>query len=715
MVSIIKQKTVLLLLFLATIWGLPFNLHAQSKLFYYGKQNNDLFTLLKSNNIEITPIENLNIAQLPNRCGLIITAADYPNEKVDINSNFYKDAERKGIRLYIEFPNRFPNNIPFDKVYIGELERGVVSSNFFGNKLLPMSILGINDCHIIPVKVNDPIISFAKVAGFEKAEYGLTGTKVYPLLFQFRNSMIATSRLSNFIEGRFAPNESWRTIWKEITEWLTRKKGISIKPWTPDPAPAYLEKDKLPVDARVNAIKNGTDWFYKSRLLLHPSWKDEWLYYQKDGNYPFGPPISDKKIMGDGCMGILEGHASRINYDGTQQYRYWIRTDVQGEVAFALAAAGSLLQNSKYNELSETLIDFMFYNARAKEFTSDKKKGSYGLLGWTYTHPTYIYNDDNARAILGAIGASSYLDNGRWNKYIVEAILANFRLSSNQGFQGNTLYTNRIDRDGWEYYNVRDFQNPHPHYESWMWACFLWLYDKTGYKPLLEKTKSAIRITMEAYPNKWNWSNGIQQERARMVLPLAWLVRVENTSEHVKWLNTIVDELLKNQQPNGAIREELGDDSYGKYGHTKSNAEYGKQEAPVIFRNGDKVADMLYTNNFAFFALNEAAKATNEKRHVEAVNKLSDFLIRIQIKSNNHPDLDGGWFRTFDYGHWEYWGSNADAGWGPWCTLAGWIQSWIVGTQVILEKNQSFWEVTKNINVKEEFKNSLWMLEPAKP
>ena len=41
---------------------------------------------------------------------------------------------------------------------------------------------------------------------------------------------------------------------------------------------------------------------------------------------------------------------------------------------------------------------------------------------------------------------------------------------------------------------------------------------------------------MTAYPNEWRWNNGIQQERTRMLIPLAWLVRVEDSPEHRDWL-----------------------------------------------------------------------------------------------------------------------------------------------------------------------------------
>ncbi|MGN6353128.1 MAG: hypothetical protein ACTHLB_07040, partial [Parafilimonas sp.] len=73
---------------------------------------------------------------------------------------------------------------------------------------------------------------------------------------------------------------------------------------------------------------------------------------------------------------------------------------------------------------------------------------------------------------------------------------------------------------------------------------------------------------------------------------------------------------------------------------------------------------------------------------------------RIQVQSTKHNDLDGAWFRAFDYGRWDYWASNSDAGWGAWCTLTGWIQSWIVTTQIQIEKNESFWDVTKKSNMK---------------
>ncbi len=137
-----------------------------------------------------------------------------------------------------------------------------------------------------------------------------------------------------------------------------------------------------------------------------------------------------------------------------------------------------------------------------------------------------------------------------------------------------------------------------------MWACYLWLYDKTKYQPLLDKARTGIKLMMDAYPAKWKTQNGTQQERARMVLPLAWLVRIENTAEHRKWLDDVISKLLEYQEPLGQSGKKLSNE--GSDTHkilVTSNDAYGKNEASLIAVNGDPVADMLYTCNFFFFGL----------------------------------------------------------------------------------------------------------------
>ncbi|HZK62878.1 MAG TPA: hypothetical protein VFC34_01965 [Puia sp.] len=673
----------------------------QTGISFCGSSSNDLFRVMNKEGIAFKQYSSPSaaIAGAAEGSGVIITADGYPGKKLVIPAADIQKAADKKIRLYIEYPSSLPDmNIP-DSVFESNLERVVVTTSRFGKHLQRMALLGINDCSVLRVKVQNPLLVLAKVAGFDKAEYGIDDVKTYPLLYQKDNRMVALTKLSNFRIGRYGPNQAWKELWEYLLTWVRGAEQIHFKSWPGDVMPMYTRYQPLPAGARRLTVAKGVQWFYNGRFLIDASWKDIWLKYQGDGTNPFGPPLSQHLPSGNGSLGILEGHASHIYHDGSQQYRYWIRNDVQGEVAYAMASAGELLHKKEYGEVSANLADFIYFKSNLRDGPRrDKDSPVYGMIGWALTHPYVFYDDDNARSVLGIIGASAYMHSSKWDQEIVENILANFRLSSRQGFQGDRLEQDDILKLGWKHFWERDLVNPHPHFESWMWAAYLWLYDKTKYKPLLEKTETAIRLTMDAYPDKWKWTNGIQQERARMILPLAWLVRVDNTEEHRHWLDMVVTRLLENQDASGAIREELGAGA-GMFGNSHSNSAYGKSEASLIFQNGDSVADMLYTSNFAFFALNEAARATGNKKYTAAVNKLSDFLIRIQVKSKKHQDVDGAWFRAFDYGRWDYWASNADAGWGAWATLTGWIQTWILATQVLVEQHNSYWESTRSSKV----------------
>ena len=715
-------KQLILSLILAISAAVPS--FASSIVGYVGSADNDLYRLLSANSVELKAFGSVSeaVKALPRGSGLIVVADGYPAQRTAVTASEYRDAAALGLRLFVEFPAEIPGvQLPAEN-YSGKLERAVVSSRFFGSGLPEMSILGVNGCTVIPLEYDKKktLMALAKVAGFDKAQFGLTDTKVYPLLLQpGKDCIVALTRLSGFKQGRFGPAESWRSVFTALARWLTSDKRLELTKFSVDPVVSYSISEPVTAEMRRESVRRGAEWLWNANLFIHPEWEfNEIPKYQEPGgncNLFFGPAITADMLKGDGSRGVMEGHGSTILADGSQLYRYFTRADVQGETAMLLASAGSLTgDTSRYNPAAERLLDYLFFTSGFRsEERNNPACGSYGLLSWANTHPHNFYNDDNARCILGVIRASSLMGNQRWNRYIVENILANFRTSSRQGFQGGMLRQEDIEKNGWRYYAERDYVNPHPHFESWMWACYLCLYDKTGYRPLLDKAKTAIRLTMEAYPDGWHVQNGIQQERARMILPLAWLVRVEDTEEHRRWLDTVVSKLLESQVECGAIREELGssDQDLNKLFVT-SNEAYGLNEAPLIAANGDPVSDMLYTCNFAFFSLNEAAHATGNPLYRDAVSRLADFLVRIQVRSQAHPDIDGAWFRAFDYGRWDYWASNADNGWGAWCTLSGWIQSWIVATQTLVATDQSYWTSTRNLTPAPALRTALPLLLP---
>ncbi len=661
-------------------------------------EDNDLVTVLKDNGYRIVLSDDVQttLDKAPEGAAVLLLNRSYPDSVRLLSGQQVSKIGEKGLRVFAEFASTADTLPQFHEI---GFER-VVMTDSLAPGLGPMDLLSINRGRYFREDAAEgTVMAIAKVAGFDTAVYGLDDTPCYPLVYRKRDGLwMSTSQLSEFARLRFMPEAKWKVFWEKVIGDLTGHE-TRFRSWIYPVHPSYGKDVPLPDTARLASVRKGVEWFYNGHFLVDASWKKDWIdKYQGDGVMPIGPCLPPDIKDGDGSCGILEGHCSAIYADGRQAYRYWLRCDVQGEAAMTFAVAGNLLGYENYMSVASNLVNYAFDTFRDGP-RNDPESPSYGLLSWAITTKDTYYGDDNARAILGMIMAADVLESTEWNRKITEAILANYRTTGADGFRGDLLKDADLQKHGWKYYQDRSFVKPHPHFESWMWACYLWLYRQTGYVPLLELAEKGIAATMKAYPSGWSWTNGLQQEKARMILPLAWLYRVSPTEEHKDWLYFMVDELLKNQVECGAIREELGDSSKGLFGKVRSNDAYGKEEAPLIFDNGDPVADMLYTSNFAFFGLNEAACATGDPRIVSATERLSDFLTRIQVRSDSVKDVDGAWFRAFNYRDWDYWASDADSGWGAQCTLTGWIQSWIVTTQALMEEGTSYWDETSDSSI----------------
>ena len=661
-------------------------------------EDNDLVTVLKDNGYRIVLSDDVQttLEKAPEGAAVLLLNRSYPDSVRLLSGQQVSKIGEKGLRVFAEFAST-ADTLP--QLHEIGFER-VVMTDSLAPGLGTMDLLSINRGRYFREDAAEgTVMAIAKVAGFDTAVYGLDDTPCYPLVYRKRDGLwMSTSQLSEFARLRFMPEAKWKVFWEKVIGDLTGHE-TRFSSWIYPVHPSYGKDVPLPDTARLASVRKGVEWFYNGHFLVDASWKKDWIdKYQGDGVMPIGPCLPPDIKDGDGSCGILEGHCSAIYADGRQAYRYWLRCDVQGEAAMTFAVAGNLLEYENYMSVASNLVNYAFDTFRDGP-RNDPESPSYGLLSWAITTKDTYYGDDNARAILGMIMAADVLESTEWNRKITEAILANYRTTGADGFRGDLLKDADLQKHGWKYYQDRSFVKPHPHFESWMWACYLWLYRQTGYAPLLELAEKGIAATMKAYPSGWSWTNGLQQEKARMILPLAWLYRVSPTEEHKDWLYFMVDELLKNQVECGAIREELGDSSKGLFGKVRSNDAYGKEEAPLIFDNGDPVADMLYTSNFAFFGLNEAACATGDPRIVSATERLSDFLTRIQVRSDSVKDVDGAWFRAFNYRDWDYWASDADSGWGAQCTLTGWIQSWIVTTQALMEEGTSYWDETSDSSI----------------
>ena len=176
---------------------------------------------------------------------------------------------------------------------------------------------------------------------------------------------------------------------------------------------------------------------------------------------------------------------------------------------------------------------------------------------------------------------------------------------------------------------------------------------------------STLSVTPQALPDRslcamageWEWNESLTNEQARFLLPLAWLVRVQDTAEHRGWLDRLVTDLLVSQDRlSGAIKQEFGTGKEaGRCGPCApaSNAAYGSGEGPIMHDGTEPLSDALYTLSFAIAGLREAYGATGIERYAAAETRLAEFLVRTQVVSAKHPELSGAWFRAFDFERWE--------------------------------------------------------------
>lgn len=665
--------------------------------------DNDLVRVLTASGIPCTRCESA--IEAVNRAGkgtgVLILADGYPDQQTVVDSSVWEQAARKELRLYVEYPAQLPGieiGSPRDVGY----ERAVVSSGFFGDDLPRHRILMVSSCRYVRVQASQTHLVVAKVAGVDTAAFGLEDVSAEPLLFEHPrgNLLVATAKLSQFVTGRYLPAEDWRTIWGTILAWLAPDAPRVELHWTSTVRPRFDRSVLLPEDVQSQAVRRAADWIVASRTLRHPDWPREVLDLSLTYNTVRDKPRAEWPL-GDGSWGILEGFSSTIRRDGAQPMRYAVRNDCTTEVAMLLALDAVEHARTDNARRAVNLVTYVFDGSGlAMGPRSDPDSPSYGLVGWALDHPGSYWGDDNARALL-AVGATAALtDQRQWDASIARCILANFRTTGVHGFRPSCVQEHDLQTLGWQAYWNSQHTHFSPHYQSWLWACNFWAYAQTGFEPLRARSRTGIQLTMQAYPQQWDWclrSGTI--ERSRMLLPLAWLVRVDDTPEHRRWLRWIAEDLVALQDPSGAIREVIGDGGHA----LPSNAAYGTGETSLIQTNADSVADMLYSCNFALIGLHEAAAATGDKFFAEAADHLADFLCRIQIRSEVHPELDGAWYRAFDFRRWDYWASSADWEWGPWCTETGWCQPWIAGTLALRCRNTSLWELVQRVDLKPHF------------
>lgn len=637
------------------------------KLTFCCVEKNDVFKTLAELGHPFPRYEDMNLAleHASEGTGVLIMADRYPRLERYLDDHQLMMISKKQLRVYVEYPERIPG-IEMGLPREAKWERGVVTSSLFSPELDIHSIVELHGCWFLPAQTSRLVshLSLARIAGYDQAVFGLP-EETYPLLFELpsANIIIGASKLSQFITGRYGPAKAWKKIWQALLQWLDPEGVVPDLVWRPDVKVRFGEHDMLPDEIESVALEKSFQWF--DHHVLHNT---------------------------DKGKGALEGYVSHIDHQGRQIRRAEAtRADCTAESAIVFAYDWSLKRNPASRE---TAIQMMDYVWSAPAFVqNDKESPAYGLVNWFDRAPIF-YSDDNARVIISSMLVSRLLDDGRWDEDLLRCILANWRTSGAQGFRHHFLrYPGSFSENlGWEFYKKENLIRYSPHHQAYLWACYIWAYALTGFEPLLETAKQALSMTMAAYPGEWKWTNGMTQEISRMLLPLSFLVRVEDTAEHRSWLNQMSEALLEHQHASGAIAEQIGRLENGIYPPPQSNEAYGTGEAALLQRNGDPVCDLLYTTNFAFLGFHEAVVVEPKFKRIE--DRLAEFLCRIQLSSEKQSYLDGAWMRSFDYKKWEYWGSSSDLGWGAWCIETGWTNAWIAAVLAMRQAEHSLFDLS---------------------
>ena len=347
---------------------------------------NDLYKTLTENYSGVALYATLEEALAAARQdqGILVLADLYPTATpVSVSAEQAAKIKDLGLRLYVEYA---ANNDALGITGYGAGSDGLRSMQYnravvVNGEALHMADYSLLYVHGARLRIKTDIsrawLVSAKVAGYDTADFGLENTEPYVLLEENAdgNVLIASTKLSQFISGRYAPYERWQTLWQSILSWVTQSQVAPME-WTPSMNPHYGATEKLADDAYSEAIRLNTQWYLNSGIMPDT----------------------------DGTEGIYQCFGSGANFDiyGDQKLNSYMRADCNGESAGSLALAGAVLNNEDYKNVAYNVMEWLLTSPMATGDRSEPESAQYGLLSWNTldTGLESYYGDDNAKAIL---------------------------------------------------------------------------------------------------------------------------------------------------------------------------------------------------------------------------------------------------------------------------------------------------------------------------
>ncbi|MHB8996273.1 MAG: galactose-binding domain-containing protein [Armatimonadota bacterium] len=622
-----------------------------------------------------------------------------------------------GKAVYIEY-TPLPGLIG-DTPDTARFERLYLPTDALSTDLPPLSLFEEHSSRYLPLTVSDGevLLAYGRLAGMDRAAFGPPETSIPALVSMPQGKgrlLVAATALSNWQRGRYRPTKSWEALTRAVLLALlpeadarrARENFLEVEAWTePRVWAAPDQKVRLCVRVAPGVESTATGPAGKPKLTateagllsttpaLLPKGTYTWTVTAAKGkatralkvNVEIGERSERYRetvsrnlkwfeqasmlIAPDGSLGVREGFTSNIGADGKPATASCPRVDCISECALLFAIYGRLQGDKLWFNRGQRMLQhtgraFSISSPNTWYFGHWQSRGEFRDDGSTL----YVFNDDSGAGTLFSL--LGYAENG--DPALLKAGLRGVEYFCHVASEKSGLFGYMPHRDyensghtgvAWPTLRAQEIKSASPHVMNLPLASLLVAYQLTGEKRYLEIAERGCRTLMAMYPN-WHLQTSRSCEHARMLLPLSLLQHVAPSAEHRQWLATVADYLIGKQDPCGAIREW---DGY----NPKNNVSFGTAETSVFQENGDPISDQLYNTGFALMHLALAARVTGDERYRAAAERLGDYLTRIQIRDGS--EYDGTWLRAFDFARWEYFGSSADIGWGPYCSETGWM------------------------------------------
>lgn len=642
---------------------------------------------------------------------LVVLAGSYPevHELDAATAEVVAGRLSAGGRVYVEFatddagllpkPVGAPRIANFERIY-------VASSNELTQHFGPLTVFDEHSSVMLPVETRGvELLSYGTVAGTHTAVFGPAADAAPALLDISVGSgrlLYASTALSNAVRGRYKPVARWRLLLKSLLGSLT---GVGVPPaqvelfteprvWAATGTKPVLKANAAggqTIIANGNVPLHETEpGRYQSAPLELADGTHEFRIDGASATLVIGPRADRYRGMvdrgiawfdragmffdaPDGSKGVAEGFSNELGPDGVPPFREQPRADGYVQVAHAFRMYG---HHTVADNLMRLVDDGMQILDRNPLYGSYEPRGDRRDFGATNN----LFADDNGWIAMFALA-------GGQTGAGLRAVEALIRTSHHElGAQTNPWRTpTTLMTRGWHGLATQPFHNAldlSSHWNSSAQSAMLYAYGVTADRRFLDAAMRSLDHMASAYPRA-RLETSRTCEAIRFLFPLAAAYRYTRKPLYLETMREIAAYLKEHQDVNGGIVEW---DGRGPI----SNEAYGTDEASIFQANGDPVTDQLYGTGYAAMALPLAYHATGEDVFAELATGVLDYLSRIQIDEGN-PLLDGTWMRAFDVHAWDYFGSNCDLGWGPYCVETGWSQGpALIGAMMWLSGDELF-------------------------